>query len=201
MFTLWFPDLASNTMKYELLLRFSKIFSTISRIYPFFFVLFLNCMHSTHITSSLFSLQRTMLLGIGELDFRMIPASESCWRWPLASWYIAGCMHRGRCLKGVSSNRSMRCSVVVICPILVSVSISCHDDKSLFLCMNILTPSCCSSVNSRVTLNKSSSGWWSSGGVVVKLFACGARGPGFDYRSRRYYSRDWLCPASKSRYG
>ena len=28
----------------------------------------------------------------------------------------------------------------------------------------------------------------SSGGVVVKLLACGARGPGFDTRSRRYVS-------------
>ena len=35
----------------------------------------------------------------------------------------------------------------------------------------------------------------SSGGVVVKLLAYGARGPGFDSRSRRYDTRDWLCPA------
>ena len=39
----------------------------------------------------------------------------------------------------------------------------------------------------------------SSGGVVVKLLACGARGPGFDSRSSRYDFRDWLSPASKSR--
>ena len=30
-----------------------------------------------------------------------------------------------------------------------------------------------------------------SGGVVVKLVACGARGPGFDFRPRRYNFRDW----------
>ena len=41
----------------------------------------------------------------------------------------------------------------------------------------------------------------SSGGVVVKLLACGARGLGFDSRSRRYDFRDWLSPAFKSRYG
>ena len=40
----------------------------------------------------------------------------------------------------------------------------------------------------------------SSGGVVVKLLACGVRGPGFDSRSRRYGFRDWLSPASKSLY-
>ena len=40
-----------------------------------------------------------------------------------------------------------------------------------------------------------------SGGVVVKLFAYGARGPGFDSRSRRYDFIDWLSPTSKSRYG
>ena len=36
--------------------------------------------------------------------------------------------------------------------------------------------------------------YWSSGGRVVKLLDCGARVPGLD-------SRDWLSPASKSRYG
>ena len=41
----------------------------------------------------------------------------------------------------------------------------------------------------------------SSGGVVVKLLACGARGPRFDSRSRRYDCRDWLSPAPQSRYG
>ena len=41
----------------------------------------------------------------------------------------------------------------------------------------------------------------SSGGVVVKLLACGARGPGFNSRSRRYDLRYWLSPAFKSRYG
>ena len=38
----------------------------------------------------------------------------------------------------------------------------------------------------------------SSGGVVVKLLACGARGPGFDSRSCHYDFRDWLSPAFKS---
>ena len=41
----------------------------------------------------------------------------------------------------------------------------------------------------------------SSCGVVVKLLAWGARGPGFDFRSHRYNFWDWLSPASKSRYG
>ena len=41
----------------------------------------------------------------------------------------------------------------------------------------------------------------SSGGVVVKLLACGARGPGFDSWSHRYDFRDWSSPASKSQYG
>ena len=40
----------------------------------------------------------------------------------------------------------------------------------------------------------------SNGGVVVKLLACGARGPGFDSRSRCYDFRDWLSPASNTRY-
>ena len=31
---------------------------------------------------------------------------------------------------------------------------------------------------------------------MVKLLACGARGPGFDSRSRRYDFRDLLSPAS-----
>ena len=44
-------------------------------------------------------------------------------------------------------------------------------------------------------------GLGSSGGVVVKLLACGARVPGFDSWSCRYNFRDWLSPASKSRYG
>ena len=42
---------------------------------------------------------------------------------------------------------------------------------------------------------------WSSGGRVVKLLACGARGPGFESRPRHWIFRDWLSPASKSRYG
>ena len=42
---------------------------------------------------------------------------------------------------------------------------------------------------------------WSSGGVVVKLLACGARGPEFNSRSCHYNFRDWLSPASKSGYG
>ena len=37
----------------------------------------------------------------------------------------------------------------------------------------------------------------SSGGVVVTLLDCGARGPWFDSRSRRYDFRDWLSPISK----
>ena len=40
-----------------------------------------------------------------------------------------------------------------------------------------------------------------SGGVVVKLLACGARGTGFDSRTLRYNFRDWLSPASKVRCG
>ena len=31
--------------------------------------------------------------------------------------------------------------------------------------------------------------------AVVKLLACGARGPGFDSQSRRYDIRDWFSPA------
>ena len=40
----------------------------------------------------------------------------------------------------------------------------------------------------------------SSYGVVVKLLAYGARGPGFDSKCRHYDFRDWLLvsPASKS---
>ena len=41
----------------------------------------------------------------------------------------------------------------------------------------------------------------SSGGVVVKLLDCGARGPRLDSWSRRYDFRDWLSPASQLRYG
>ena len=43
--------------------------------------------------------------------------------------------------------------------------------------------------------------FWSSGGRVVKLLACGARGPEFDSPPRHLNFRDWLSPASKSRYG
>ena len=41
----------------------------------------------------------------------------------------------------------------------------------------------------------------SSGDEVVKHIACGASGPGFKSRSRRYDFRDWLSPATKSQYG
>ena len=41
----------------------------------------------------------------------------------------------------------------------------------------------------------------SSGGVVVKLLAWGANGPGINSRSRRFDFRDWSSPASKLRYG
>ena len=41
----------------------------------------------------------------------------------------------------------------------------------------------------------------SSGGEVVKLMACGARGPGFDSWSHRCNFRDWSYPASESWYG
>ena len=41
----------------------------------------------------------------------------------------------------------------------------------------------------------------SGGGRVVNLFAYGARGPGFDSPPRHLNFRDWLSPASKSRYG
>ena len=39
----------------------------------------------------------------------------------------------------------------------------------------------------------------SSGGVMVKILACRARGPGFNSRSRCYNFSGWLSPAS-SRY-
>ena len=38
-------------------------------------------------------------------------------------------------------------------------------------------------------------------GRVVKLFACEARGPEFYSQPRHLNFRDWLSPASKSRYG
>ena len=41
----------------------------------------------------------------------------------------------------------------------------------------------------------------SIGGVVVKLLACRARGPGFDSPPPLLNFRDWISPASKSRYG
>ena len=41
----------------------------------------------------------------------------------------------------------------------------------------------------------------SGGGRVVKLLACGARGLGFVSLPRQLNFRDWLSPASKSRYG
>ena len=50
-------------------------------------------------------------------------------------------------------------------------------------------------------VNVSKYGVRSSGGRVVKLLACGARGPGFDSRPRHSNFRDWLSPISKSRYG
>ena len=42
---------------------------------------------------------------------------------------------------------------------------------------------------------------WSSGGWVVKLLACGARGPGSIPGLATWIFRDWLSPSSKSRYG
>ena len=41
----------------------------------------------------------------------------------------------------------------------------------------------------------------SSGGRVVKLLACGARGPGFDSRPRHLNFQRLVISASKSRYG
>ena len=41
----------------------------------------------------------------------------------------------------------------------------------------------------------------SIGGWVVKLLACGARGPGFNSPPRHLNFRDWLSHAFKSRYG
>ena len=49
-------------------------------------------------------------------------------------------------------------------------------------------------------IHKDSKETRSSGGVVVKLLACGARGPGFHSRSHRYDFTKWSFPASKSRY-
>ena len=43
--------------------------------------------------------------------------------------------------------------------------------------------------------------WICSGGRVVKLLACGARGPGSIPGLATWIFRDWLSPASKSRYG
>ena len=40
----------------------------------------------------------------------------------------------------------------------------------------------------------------SSGGREVKLLDCGARGPGFNSGLATRIFRDWLSPASKSRY-
>ena len=40
----------------------------------------------------------------------------------------------------------------------------------------------------------------SSVGVVVKLFICGARGPGFDFWPHNFNFRDWVFPASKLQY-
>ena len=41
----------------------------------------------------------------------------------------------------------------------------------------------------------------SSSGVMVKFLACRAKGLGFESRFRCYVFKDWLSPASKSRYG
>ena len=38
------------------------------------------------------------------------------------------------------------------------------------------------------------------GGVVFECLSCGARGPGFDFRSRHLNFRDLECPSFKSRY-
>ena len=42
---------------------------------------------------------------------------------------------------------------------------------------------------------------WSGSGRLVKLLACGAKNPEFDSPPRHLNFRDWLSPASKSRYG
>ena len=47
---------------------------------------------------------------------------------------------------------------------------------------------------------QSTTRYWSSGGTVVNILACGARGLRFDSPSRRFDIRDWLSPASKSRH-
>ena len=74
--------------------------------------------------------------------------------------------------------------------------------KSCFCCQ--LSPIVCETLQNSITefCNVSHTiGLGSSCGVVVKLLACGARGPGFDSWSRPYDFKDWLSPATKSRYG
>ena len=52
----------------------------------------------------------------------------------------------------------------------------------------------CISIRSKINLGSGS-------GQVIKLLACGASGPGFNSRSRHLNFRDWISPASTSRYG
>ena len=78
-----------------------------------------------------------------------------------------------------------------------------------------LLPTCGEGVNSKVPLPSCVLPWdlkptmrifnqmtkyYTKSCVVVKLLACGARGLGFESRSRRYDFRDWLSPDSKPWY-
>ena len=56
-------------------------------------------------------------------------------------------------------------------------------------------------IEARVTVVVFVESHMSSGCVVVKLLAYGARGLGSDFRSHSFNFRDGLSPASKSRYG
>ena len=47
-----------------------------------------------------------------------------------------------------------------------------------------------------MTISRLTKGKGSGGGRVVKLLACGVRGPGFGSSPRHLNFRDWLSPAS-----
>ena len=83
------------------------------------------------------------------------------------------------------------------CPIFPSTSDICKfgELKYLFYILTILLPQYIFILISHTYFDMPCD-------ITTKIdLACGARGPGFDSRSCRYDFRDWLSPASKSRYG